>query len=180
MIQQRPLVRFAMALVICSGLLAACGGGANLLPTTAAPRAAGGTATPAPLRAAASPVDCNAVTAAWVDFGHSLVKLMALAPDSNYSVITDPASYFYLDFVKLRADLDTLATLPDAADATLGRKVSDTIPRLRRQVDRAERNVKAGGNPFDDGSADGQGSSGPDSPLFTDFSAVSNASIKAC
>jgi hypothetical protein len=185
--RSRPLNRRSILIgiigVAASALLAACGGGVTLAPTTAARAttvSAGGAGTLAPRRAAATPVDCNAVTAAFVDFGHSLVLLMSVTPESNYGAYTDPASYGYLDFAKLRADLDTLATLPDAADAVLGGKVSDAIPQLRRQVDRAERNVKAGGNPFDDGSADGQGSSGPNSPLVTDFSAVSVAYSGAC
>jgi hypothetical protein len=186
--RSRPLNRRSILIgiigVAASALLAACGGGVTLAPTTAARAttvSAGGAGTLAPRRAAvAAPVDCTAVTAAYVDFGHSIPLMLSITPESNFDAYTDPASYGYLDFAKLRADLDTLATLPDAADATFGKKASDTIPEYRRQVDRAERNVKAGGNPFDDGAADGQRASGPNSPLVTDFAAVANAYSAAC
>jgi hypothetical protein len=186
--RSRPLNRRSILIgiigVAASALLTAWGGGVTLeprTPTRATTVSAGGAGTLAPRRAAAAaPVDCNAVTAAYRDFGHSIPLMLTLTPESNYGAYTDPASYGYLDFAKLRADLDTLATLPDAADATFGKKASDTIPEYRRLVDRAERNVKAGGNPFDDGSADGQPSSGPNSPLITDFAAVSNAYSAAC
>ena len=189
--RSRPLNRRSILIgiigVVASALLAACGGGVTLAPTTAARPttvSAGGAGTLAPRRAAAAaaaPVDCTAVTAAYVDFGHSIPLMLSITPESNFGGYTaDPTSYFYLDFAKLRAALDTLATLPDATVVTSGGKASDAIPRLRRQVDRAERNVKAGGNPFDDGSADGQGSSGPNSPLVTDFAAVANAYSEAC
>jgi hypothetical protein len=186
--RSRPLNRRSILIgiigVAASALLAACGGGVTLAPTTAARAttvSAGGAGTLAPRRAAAAaPVDCTAVTAAYSDFGHSIPLMLSITPESNFGAYTDPASYGYLDFAKLRASLDTLATLPDATVVTFGGKASDAIPRLRRQVDRAERNVKAGGNPFDDGTADGQGASGPNSPLVTDFAAVANAYSEAC
>ncbi len=165
MTKQRSFIRFGMALVVFSSLFAASGAG-----------------TRTPLRtAAAPPVDCGAVATALDDFfSIPLPQMISLAPGINYDAYTDPASPVYLDFAKLRADLDTLATLPDAADTSFG-KVSDAIPRYRRLVDLAERNVKSGGTPFDDGSADGQRYFGIDSPLLTtDLVAVALATDAAC
>ncbi len=164
MTKHRPFVGFALALVQLGGIFAAGGGGAF-----------------APLHTAAAAVDCAAVTAAFTDFFPvPLVEMMSLAPGDNYDAYTDPASSLRLDFATLRADLDTLATLPDAAEATYG-KASDVIPHYRRLVDLAERNIKSGGNPFDDGSADGRRYFGVDSPLFvTDSIAVLSAYGEAC
>lgn len=165
MTKQRPFVRFGMALVVFSSLFAVGGAGAF-----------------APLRtAAAPPVDCGAVATALDDFFTiSFTQMLGFTPGINYDAYTDPSSPVYLDFAKLRADLDTLATLPDAADTSFG-KVSDAIPRYRRLVDLAESNVKSGGNPFDDGSADGQRYFGIDSPLLSkDFVAVTLANDEAC
>jgi hypothetical protein len=167
MTKHRRIVGFGMALACLGGIFAVGGGGAL-----------------APLHAAAAPVDCAAVTAAYRDFFPipmaEMVSLTPLAPGDNYDAYTDPTSPFYLDFAKLRADLDTLATMPDAADATFG-KMSDVIPRYRRLVDLAERNVTSGGDSFDDGSADGQQYFGLDSPHFlTDSVAVTNAYGEAC
>jgi hypothetical protein len=168
MTKHRRIVGFGMALAFLSGIFAAGSEGAL-----------------APLHtAAAPPVDCAAVTAAYRDFFPiplaEMVSLAPLAPGDNYDAFTDPASPFYLDFAKLRADLDTLATVPDAADASFG-KASDVIPRYRRLVDLAEGNVTSGGNPFDDGSADGQRYFGLDNPSFlTDSVAITNAYSEAC
>ena len=165
MTKHRRIVGFGMALAFLSGIFAA--GSEDAL---------------APLHtAAAPPVDCAAVTAAYRDFFPiPLAEMVSLAPGDNYDAFTDPASPFYLDFAKLRADLDTLASVPDAADATFG-KASDVIPRYRRLVDLAERNVTSGGNPFDDGSADGQRYFGLDNPSFlTDSVAITNAYSEAC
>ncbi len=144
--------------------------------------AAGSGSAVAPIHTAAAPaVDCVAVTAAFRDFFPvSLAEMVSLAPDGDYDVYTDPTSSLRLDFAALRADLDTLATMPDAADATFG-KASDVIPRYRRLVELAERNVTSGGNPFDDGSADGQRYFGLDNPSYiTDYAAVANAYGEAC
>lgn len=163
--KQRPFVGVGLALVLFSGLFAASGAGA-LVPLRAA---------------AASPRDCTAVAAAFEDFFTiSFTQMLSFAPGITYDVYTDPASPFYLDFAKLRADLDTLATVPDAADASFG-KASDAILRYRRLVDLAESNVKSGGNPFDDGNADGQRYFGLGSPLLSkDFVAVTLANDEAC
>lgn len=154
-----------MALMLLSGIFAAGSGGAFT-----------------PIHTAAAPaVNCVAVTAAFTDFFPvPLVEMVSLAPGGNYDAYTDPASPLRLDFATLRADLDTLATMPDAADATFG-KASDVIPRYRRLVDLAERNVTSGGNPFDDGSADGQRYFGLDNPSYiTDYAAVASAYGEAC
>ena len=165
MTKHRPFVGFALALVLLGGIFAAGSEGAF-----------------APLHTAAAPaVDCAAVTAAFTDFFPvPLTEMVNLAPGGNYDVYTDPASSLRLDFATLRADLDTLATLPDAAEASFG-KASDVIPYYRRLVDLAERNIKSGGNPFDDGSADGRRYFGVESPLFvTDSIAVLSAYGEAC
>lgn len=164
MTKHRRIVGFGMALAFLSGIVAA-GSEGSLAPLHTA---------------AASPVDCVAVTAAYSDFFPiSFPQMLSFAPGINYDAYSDPASFVYLDFAKLRADLDTLATLPDAADASFG-KASDAIPHYRRLIDLAERNVKSGGNPFDDGSTDGQRYFGLDSPLIMDFVAVANAYGEAC
>ena len=165
MTKRRPFVDFALALVLFGGIFAAGSGGAF-----------------APLHTAAAPaVDCAAVTAAFTDFFPvPLTEMVNLAPGDDYEVYTDPTSPLRLDFATLRADLNTLATLPDAAEATLG-KASDVIPHYRRLVDLAERNITSGGNPFDDGSADGRRYFGVESPLFvTDSIAVLSAYGEAC
>jgi hypothetical protein len=163
--KHRRVVGFGMALAFIGGIFAT-GGEGSLAPLHTA---------------AASPVDCAAVTAAYRNFFPiPLAEMMSLTPDSNFDAYTDPTSFTYLDFANLRADLDILATLPDAADATFG-KASDVIPRYRRLVDLAERNITSGGNPFDDGSADGQRYFGSDSPSFvTDSVAITNAYGEAC
>ncbi len=161
----RRFAHFGMALVLLNGIFAWGGESALVpLPTAAAPA-----------------VDCAAVAAAFSDFFTiPLPQMVSFAPGINYDAYTDPASPVYLDFATLRADLDTLATLPDAADASFG-QVSDAIPRYRRLVDLAERNVRSGGNPFDDGSADGQRSFGLDSGfLTTDLVALTRANDEAC
>lgn len=162
MTKQRSFIGFGMTLVLLGGVLTA--GALAPLRTTAAP-----------------PVDCGAVVTALDDFFTiSFTQMLGFTPGINYDAYTDPASPVYLDFAKLRADLDTLATLPDAADTSFG-KASDAIPRYRRLVDLAESNVKSGGNPFDDGSADGQRYFGLDNPSYiTDYAAVASAYGEAC
>lgn len=165
MTKHRRIVGFGMALALLGGIFAAGSEGAL-----------------APLHtAAAPPVDCVAVTAAYRDFFPiPLAEMVSLTPGDNYDAFTDPTSPFYLDFAKLRADLDTLATVPDAADAGFG-KASDVIPRYRRLVDLAEGNITSGGNPFDDGSAGGQRYFGLDNPHFlTDSVAITTAYGEAC
>ncbi len=165
MIMHQPFIGFGMTLVLLSGIFAAGSEGAL-----------------APLHTVAAPtVDCAAVTAAFRDFFPvPLAEMISLAPGDNFDAYTDPASPLRFNFATLRADLDTLATMPDAADATFG-KASDVIPHYRRLVDLAERNVTSGGNPFDDGSADGQRYFGLDNPSYiTDYAAVANAYGEAC
>ena len=151
--------------VAASALLAACGGGVTLAAhdrRTRNDRIRGRAqahsprvAPPLPLRWTVDAVD-GGISATSSPIPIPL--MLTITPESNYGAYTDPASYVatWTSPNSVRT-CDTLATLPDAANATFGKKASDTIPALPPPGGSGdERNVKAGGNPFDDGTADGQ------------------------
>ena len=92
------------------------------------------------------------------------------------------SSPFYLDFTKLRGDLNTFATLPDPTDAvelTFG-KPSESVAYFRQLVDVAESDVKAKGKPFKDTDSSGQKVIGLDSQWLKEISTLGMAMGKAC
>jgi Domain of unknown function (DUF4352) len=129
-----------------------------------------------------SGLDCTAIVKANQDFGTGLAQMVNLTADTNYSAFTDPSSPFYMDFAKLRAELNTLATLPDptaAVELTFG-KPSESVTYFRQVLDIAEGDVKAQGKPFKDTSSTGQVVLGISSPWFKEFNPFALAMSDAC
>lgn len=181
----------AIALLFTIALLAtACGGAAAPATNTggtSATAAPGGKPAPAATSApqaqnSNSKIDCAAIAKANEEFGRALAQMVNLAPDTDYSAFTDPSSPVYMDFTKLRADLNTLATLPDptdAADLTFG-KPSESVAYFRQLADLSESNIKAKGKPFHDTTSTGQKVIGIDTPWIKEFSPFGLAMGKAC
>lgn len=176
----------ALSVTACGGAAkpaatAASAGAALITPASAVKSAPG--ATPAPqANKQNSNVDCAAIFKANTDFGPALAQMVNFTAQTDYPGFTDTGSPVYLDFPKLRADLNTLATLPDPTDQVdlaFG-KPSDSITYFRQLVDVAESDVKSKGNPFKDTGADGQKIFGIDSPWFQKFNPFSLAIDKAC
>ena len=109
---------------------------------------------------------CDALFLANNDMGMALAAMVNLTADTNYSAYTDPTSPFFLNFKKIRSDLDTLATLPDpsAADALIVGKPSEAILYFHQLADLAETDIKNQGKPFVDTSPDGVKLIGIDTP----------------
>jgi hypothetical protein len=100
------------------------------------------------------------------DIGNALARMVTLTANTDYSAYTSASSPFYMDFKKLRSELDTLATLPDpsAADALIVGKPSEAITYFHQLMDLAEADIKANGNPFVDTSPSGVKLIGIDTP----------------
>jgi hypothetical protein len=109
---------------------------------------------------------CDALFLANYDMGMALARMVTLSAGTDYTAYTTPDSPFYLDFKKLRSELDTLATLPDpsAADAAIGGKPSEAITYFRQLIDLAEADIKNQGKPFVDTSPSGVKLIGMDTP----------------
>ncbi len=155
-------------LLVTAALAAACAGTSNVGPAIngAATVAAAvnsqadslGTAaaasTPGAITAAAgaqSTARCQTIGDAYLDFENETPFLAALGSDGAYAANT-PDSPTYINIPKVRADLDTLGTLPNG---TLG-PLSPAIAQVRQLVDQVDANFKSGGKPFTDGSGNGQ------------------------
>ena len=192
-IRRRPMSILLVTIIIAL-LASACGGAVAPLAAKSAPSVAGATSAPIAAKSAAkvtptpaaqisnSAIDCAATASANLEFGMALAPLVNLTPDTDYAGLTDPASPFYVDFAKLRGDLNTLALLPDPTDATalaFG-KPSDSIAYFRQLVDLAESDVKAQGKSFKDTTATGQKVIGLDSPWMTKVSTFAMAMATAC
>jgi hypothetical protein len=183
-----------LALLLAPALfMSACGGalpisnGAGYTPagvvTTVIAEKPTPNAIPAPpAQHPTSTVDCTAIYKANTAFGMALAPLVNLTPTTDYAALTDPASPVYLDFAKLRGDLNTLATLPDPTDATevtFG-KPSESVAYFRQVVAIGEGDIKAQGKPFNDTSATGQKVIGIDTPWLKYISPFGLAMDKAC
>jgi hypothetical protein len=159
-----------VAVLIGMLLLTACGTASSPQATTSGDNNTAGqsTSTPEAVSAAGATTDpqtnttssnpkCDALFLANYDMGMALAQMVTLTADTNYAPYTTPGSPFYLDFKKLRSELDTLATLPDpsAADALIAGKPSDAVVYFKQLMDMAEADIKNQGNPFVDTSPSG-------------------------
>jgi len=127
-------------------------------------------------------VDCDAVHAATIHFGLSLDQMVNFRPGTDYPAFADPGSAVYLDFPKLRLELDILAALQDPTDPvelTFG-KLSDSIAYFRQLLEVAESNIETHGKPFKDTGTDGQKVIGIDTPWAKKFSLFGLATDKVC
>jgi hypothetical protein len=129
---------------------------------TAAPTAT----TPQEANVPASNAKCDALFLANYNVGLALAMMVNLTADTNYTAYTSPDSPFYLDFKKLRSELDTLATLPDpsATDALIVGKPSEAIVYFHQLADLAEADIHNQGKPFVDTSPNGVKLIGIDTP----------------
>lgn len=130
-------------------------------------------ATPAPMATTPAQANqpnsnpkCDALFLANYDMGMALAVMVNLTADTSYSAYTSPDSPAYLDFKKLRSELDTLATLPDpsATDALIVGKPSEAITYFHQLMDLAETDIKNQGKPFVDTSPSGVKLIGIDTP----------------
>ncbi len=112
---------------------------------------------------------CDALFLANYDMGMALAQMVTLTASTNYSAFTSHDSPFYMDFSKLRSELDTLATLPDpsAAEALIAGKPSEAVIYFRQLMDLAEADIKNQGNPFVDTGPSGIKLIGIDTPWET-------------
>lgn len=171
-------------LVGACSVIASASNGTISIPTAGATAPAlklAPSATPTPLtRNRSSRIDCPTTYRANLDLDLALLQLVNLTPDSNYAELTDEASPMYLDFAQLHADLNTLAALPDPADAVelADGKPSEALAYVRQLVDIAERNVQ--GQPFQDSNAAGQKVIGLDSRWLKERSPLGRAIDRAC
>jgi hypothetical protein len=140
---------------------------------------------PIDLQQAAKPngkVDCTAIHAATIELGQSVAQMVNFRSDTDYAAFADATSPVHLDFPKLRAQLDTLATLPDPTDSaelTFG-KPSESVAYFRELVDVAESDLNTQGKPFKDTGGDGRKVIGFDTPWAKEFSSFGLATEKAC
>ena len=155
-----------LGLLIGALLIAACGpagiipqtggstAGNNSTPTSMGVQA--NVATSAPQANQSNP-KCDALFLANYDMGMALAVMVNLTANTDYTAYTTPDSPFYLDFTKLRSELDTLATLPDpsAADAAIVGKPSEAVTYFHQLLDLAEADIKNQGKPFVDTSPSG-------------------------
>lgn len=161
----------------------------NNNPTTtpnanAAPNStpAAGATTPAQANQSSSNAHCDALFLANYDMGMALAVMVNLTPNTDYTAFTTPGSPFYLDFKKIRSDLDTLATLPDSSAeevATFG-KISDSITYFRQLADLAETDIQNQGKPFVDTSPSGVKLIGIDTPWEKHVSTFGVAMENVC
>ena len=180
------LLATALVISACAGARAAPSGAVSTTAEMAKTAAAG---EPSP-NATAQPqaqnpnsrLDCTAIAKANQDFGTSLAQMVNLTPNTDYSAFTDPSSPVYLDFARLRGELNTLATLPDPTDPVelIFGKPSESITYFRQLVDIAESDAKAQGKPFKETNTSGQKVIGIDSPWLKEFSPFALAMDKAC
>jgi hypothetical protein len=114
----------------------------------------------------ASNAKCDALFLANYDMGMALAMLVNLTADTNYTAYTSPDSPFYLDFKKLRSELDTLATLPDPTgeEALIIGKPSEAVVYFRQLLDLAETDIRNQGKPFVDTTPNGVKLIGIDTP----------------
>ena len=145
--------------------------GNNNTPTSQGVPAAAATlapmaTTPAQANQPNSNPKCDALFLANYDIGMALAVMVNLTADTNYTAYTSPDSPFYLDFNKLRSELDTLATLPDpsATDALIVGKPSEAITYFHQLADLAETDIKNQGKPFVDTNPSGVKLIGIDTP----------------
>ena len=127
---------------------------------------AAGVTTPAQANNPSINAHCDALFLANYDMGMALAHMVTLTANTDYTAYTSPDSPFYLDFKKLRSDLDTLASLPDPsdADALIVGKPSEAVTYFRQLMDLAETDIKNQGKPFVDTSPSGQKLIGIDTP----------------
>jgi hypothetical protein len=123
---------------------------------------------------AQSSARCQTIGDAFIDF-EGEYPYLGLASDGAYASNT-PDSPTYINIPKLRSDLDVLATLPNG---TLG-PISPAIAQFRQLVDQVDANMKAGGNPFSDGSGNGQKVLDLYLKLVTPYTIVAEAFGTAC
>jgi hypothetical protein len=144
-------------------LVAACGGATTQLTkiaTGAASAPQGSSAIQAPAQNG-KPVllaNCQAIVQANYRFGMALAPLVYLTTTTDCEALTRTDSPFMVNVSQDRADLDTLATLPDPTDPTelLFGKPSDSIAYFRQLMDVADGDIKSKGKPFNDTGANGQ------------------------
>jgi hypothetical protein len=134
--------------------------------TTPLKGSSGDTTIPQQANVPNSNAKCDALFLANYNVGMALAMMVNLTADTNYSAYTSPDSPFYLDFKKLRSELDTLATLPDPsdADALIVGKPSEAIAYFHQLADLAETDIKNQGKPFVDTSPSGVKLIGIDTP----------------
>ncbi|HEY3291284.1 MAG TPA: DUF4352 domain-containing protein, partial [Anaerolineae bacterium] len=178
---KRLISLLPIALVVFT---AACGGApaqlakiaTGVAQSTPAKKSAAQTGKPTPL------ANCQAIMQANMSFGPALAMMVNLSTTTDYKVLTRVDSPFMLDIGKLRANLDTLASLPDptSAEELLFGKPSDSVAYFRQMVDVTEGDIKSNGNPFRDTSASGQRVIGLDTPWMTKMASFGLAIDKAC
>jgi hypothetical protein len=188
-----------VALLIGMLLASACGS-AGVVPAAAASAAGSSSATTnqnvpaaaettAPIAATTPQANlttsnpkCDALFLANYDMGMALARMVTLTADTDYTAYTSPDSPFYLDFKKLRSELDTLATLPDpsTADALIVGKPSDSVTYLHQMMDLAEADIKNQGKPFVDTSPSGVKLIGFDTPWEQHVSSFGVAMGNVC
>lgn len=136
----------------------------------------------APTKSAGNNIDCLTVVKANEDFGTTFPLLINFTADTDYSAFTDQSSPVYVDFVKTRKDLDSLALLPDPTDAvelTFG-KPSESVAYFRQVVDLAEGDLRNNGKPFKDTGVSGQKVIGFDTQWGKEYAPFALAIDKAC
>jgi hypothetical protein len=170
------LLMTAMIVTGCSGALPAVARPAPIATATSSEPSVVNNApsdTPAPGAASVPQVSngnpnpkCDALFLANYDMGMALAVMVNLTANTDYTAYTSPGSPFYLDFKKLRSELDTLATLPDpsAADALIVGKPSEAITYFHQLADMAETDINNQGKPFVDTSPSGVKLIGIDTP----------------
>lgn len=120
---------------------------------TPAPRA-----TPTPLTfQLKTKAECSVLDATLEHFGVQSLFLTALTDDDAYAIL-QPDAANHVDTAALRADLKVLATLPDIAEITTQYhgKPSQMVPAFQQVLAQIDANVRAGSQPFGDGSGNGQ------------------------
>lgn len=137
----------------------------------------------APQANAANPnPKCDALFLANFDIGNALARMVTLTANTDYSAYTSPDSPFYMDFKKLRSELDTLATLPDpsGAEAAIAGKPSEAIVYYHQLMDLAEADIKDNGKPFVDTGPSGVKLIGFDTAWETKAAVFSMAMSNVC
>jgi hypothetical protein len=142
--------------------------GNNTTPISSSADDASKSTAPAPMATApaSNNANCDALFLANYHIGMALAVMVNLTANTDYTAYTSPGSPVYLDFKKIRSDLDTLAVLPDpsAADALIVGKPSEAITYFHQLVDLAETDIKNQGKPFVDTSPGGVKLIGIDTP----------------
>jgi hypothetical protein len=180
-----PASKKLLSLVVLTGMLlvSACGS-AGMMPAAAASASGNNNAatnqgapaadqnnastasSPPQANNSTSNPKCDALFLANYNIGMALATMVNLTANTDYTAYTSPNSPFYLDFKKIRSDLDTLATLPDpsAAEALVVGKPSEAITYFHQLTDLAEADIKNQGKPFVDTSPSGVKLIGIDTP----------------